>query len=97
MDDFYQKLEELDVAAALSYARQATRTWNIAQMEERYQILGGEQAGWERERERLTLMWRGRLPEHPLDHPYFWAGFSLHSGIDDSVQNLINPSRPAAE
>jgi len=97
MDAFYQKLEELDVAAALSYARHATRTWNIAQVEERYQILGGEQAGWERERERLTLMWRGRLPEHPLDHPYFWAGFSLHSGIDDSVQNLINPSRPAAE
>jgi tetratricopeptide (TPR) repeat protein len=79
---FYQRLPETGAAVALQRAQQALRTLSQADSEALWRDLAISPAQQQTEMERLARMWNGALPEHPYDHPYFWAAFVLHSGLN---------------
>lgn len=81
MDAFHQFLQDASAARALAQAKRALRGWTLQDMAQRYRALGGDAGQWAEEIARLTHMWQGQLPEHPLDHPYFWAAFILHGNL----------------
>ncbi len=81
MSVFYRHLPTTGAAKALQQAKQALRGLTASDIEKQCRDLGVPTEQLPGEMNRFTQMWGGKLPDLPLDHPYFWAAFVLHGDM----------------
>ncbi len=80
MQEFYPRLAEVGPARALILAQVTLATMATRPLTER--LLGEGISALEIESYlgQLSRLWDSLDPDHPLAHPYFWAGFVLQGG-----------------
>lgn len=80
MQEFYTRLLDAGPARALNLAQTALAAMSAKTLVEKLGNEGVEMQAVEFYLSQLGRLWGGTPPDHPLAHPYFWAGFVLQGG-----------------